>query len=393
MQKILSPLVSLLIFAATCYLTLGFWQPDPYFLEKGKLIVAISWALKIGLPLIGIICLLLFLAWYSKRISTTSVVFLCLSSLLGLLIIYPFANTFYGNSFNEQAAKFHPYLQLAPHALKLKPAQPNTFKIFCLGGSTTEFADPDLGGWPGRLERILKQNLPTKDVQVYNAGRQWYNTQHTLINYQLNLRQYKPDLIILMQTVNDLLVNADFAYISHGIFQADYGHFYGPVNRIIARQSFFGFLSQTVQGLWYYKPRAVIETETFSGLKSYERNLRALAELVTIDRNKLVMMTEPHLFKEQMTAAEQKALHLINYQAVGPYSRWGHKTALAGMNQYNSKLKQIAADVGALVIDLDAEIPKSLDVFYDEVHYRVPTFDLLAQTIASKILASQLISE
>ena len=219
-------------------------------------------------------------------------------------------------------------------------------------------------------------------------GKQWYTTQHILINYELNLRGAKPDVIIMMEAVNDLLTNADFAYISHGPFRGDYGHFYGPVNRIIDRKGLVSFLSDMVLGLWNHSPREVIITKDFPGLASYERNIRTMLDFAKLDKTRVVLMSEPYFFKPEMSAEETKTLQLLNYQAVGPTKKWGIETAIAGMQAYNGKMQELARAENAYFIDLEKSIPKTLEYFYDEVHYRAKTFDVVAAAVAEGLKSS-----
>lgn len=359
----------------------GFLHPDPYYLQKGLVARVLLWGLRIGTVIATIVAACAYWAMRSGRLSGVALAIVGFSAFFALLIGYPVAQYAYEKSYTRQIEKYHPYLQLRPNDLPSDLPE-ERFLIMCLGGSTTEFADPEGGGWPGRLQKLLPQTVQGKPLVVVNAGRQWYTTQHSLINYLLNLRQAKPDVLIIMQSVNDMLTNADFSYISHGSFRGDYGHFYGPVNRIIDRKSLVPFFSDMVGGLWNHSPREVVTTTTFPGLKSFERNVRTLLEIAKLDGTRMVLMSEPYLFKEQMTPDEAAALVLTNYEGVGPSKRWSPATGKYGMDQYNGKMRQLAQEANVPFIDLDAAIPKDLKHFYDEVHYRAETFDIVASTVA-----------
>ncbi len=388
---ILDYLVLLVIGLAGAWLFRGFLSPDPYYLQKGMIASVLLWALRIGIPILTIFILWLYAAIRRGNAPLAGIALVIASAVFALLVGYPPAQYFYERSYVSQIEKYHPYLQLRPHEIPSDLPR-DRYLIMCLGGSTTEFADPDRGGWPGRLQKLLPSTIGGKPVRVINMGRQWYTTQHTLINYELNLRQAKPDVIILMQSVNDVLQNADFSYISHDAFRSDYGHFYGPVNRIIDRKGLLEFIAEMIGGLWGHTPRKLIVTKDFPGLPGYERNVRTLAELAKNDGTRLVFMSEPYLFKEQMTAEEQASLVLTNYEGLGRDRQWGPATGKYGMDTYNNKLKQIARDIGASFIDLEAAVPKTLEYFYDEVHYRVATFDLVASQVAKGLLEAGVVT-
>jgi lysophospholipase L1-like esterase len=342
--------------------------------------------MRVGIPLLSLVVIALYLGVRRQKIPGALVFLMLVAVLFSGAVGYPVAQFFYEKSYVQQIEKYHPYLQIRPHAPKFAgTSRDETFLIMCLGGSTTEFAD-EAGGWPARLEKLLPPLIGGKKVRVLNMGRQWYTTQHTLINYELNLRSIKPDVIILMQSVNDLLTNADFSYISHDTFRGDYGHFYGPVNRLIDRKGLVSFLLDLIGGLWNYSPREMVVTTNFPGLASYERNVRTILDFAKLDGTKVVLMSEPFLFKESMNADEQRAMTLLNYEAIGPTKQWSPVTTVAGMNAYNGKLSEIATSTGVSFVDLEKAIPKTLEYFYDEVHFRAGTFDLVASSVAKGVM-------
>jgi lysophospholipase L1-like esterase len=349
---------------------------------------ALLWAYRLAVPGLTILLMALYAAVRLGKVSLPIVLLAGGSALVAFLAGYPIAAYLYDSSYAQQMEKYHPYLQIRPHSPPALDEREKIFLIMCLGGSTTEFKDDSGNGWPERLQRLLPAEIRGRRTVVMNMGRQWYTTQHTLMNYQLNLRHLRPDMIILMQSVNDMLVNADFSYISHGEFRPDYGHFYGPVNRLIDRKGLIEFFVDLTAGLWNYERREEVTTTEFPGLASFERNVRTLIDLTALDGTSLVLMSEPHLFREGLSDAERKSLHLLNYQSVGPKKLWTVQTAQAGMDAYNGKLQQLAMEHGLVFLDLDKDIPKTFEHFYDEVHYRPGSFDLVASSVAKRLLAA-----
>ncbi len=55
------------------------------------------------------------------------------------------------------------------------------------------------------------------------------------------------------------------------------------------------------------------------------------------------------------------------------------------MRQYNTLIGEIALEDDVLFIDLEKAIPKNLTWFFDEVHYRDTTFNLIGTTLAREI--------
>jgi hypothetical protein len=288
--------------------------------------------------------------------------------------------------------QFHPYLQLKPRELEAEPGfRAETFRIVCLGGSTTEFGDSQGRTWPDRVQEILRKELNTQEIKVYNQGRQWYTTLHSLVNFETNVRPSRPNFIIVMHTINDLLHNADFCYFSKGPFRKDYGHFYGPVSRIIRRPTLAEFTWEKFQAIWYHRPRTVVAQRVFPGEESFRRNLNTLIDLAEKDQTQVVLMTQPSLYLERPVAEVLDALYMLNVEAVGPNRKWSYRSAYTGFQRYAAIVRETAESRGASLIDLETRIPKTLEYFWDDVHYQDHTFDLIAENVATSLIRSGLL--
>lgn len=368
----------------------GFFYPDETFVEANPLFVMLSTMIKILFPIFIIIILLFYIAVYLKKIKLSSALLLIISLIIVIFLVYPIAEYLYQSRYNLNPLKYHTFLQLTPP--NYEDIDTSKFNIYCLGGSTTEFKDKMGRDWPSLVEKSLKEKYGLSQIRVSNFGKQWYTTQHSLINYIQNLRCYKPDLIIIMHNINDLLQNADHSRFSNGKFRADYGHFLGPEMHLIKYRSFIGFAIDIFDKLWYQEKTTVIDTNYFPGLLSFERNLHTLIDLTKSDGTKLVLMTQPNIYKISMNKDELKVLTMLNKEAIGDGKKWSFGTALNGINQYNNKIREIAEKSGLDLIDLESYIPKSLDYFYDDVHYEIKAYELIADKVSeelNKILTSE----
>jgi hypothetical protein len=364
----------------------GFFFPDPYMLSYGPNPRKILWFIRIVFPLLYVGSVMLYLRARLHKIDRGSLAMMILSCSLFLYIGYTIGDLYYQSWFDRHRKEYHPYLQLMPSGL-VPPAGigADTISVFCFGGSTTEFSDSTGIDWPSRVQRILENSFGMRSVRVYNLGMEWYTSLHTLINYETNLRPRKPSVILYMGSVNDLLQNADFSYFSRGRFREDYGHFYGPVARIIDRRALWHYIRDVVGGLWYARSRRVITTGTFPGLPAYRRNISTLIEMARHDSTRVVLMTEPSLFKPVMSEEELAAVGMLRAEAINDSLVWSSETARNGMEQYNNSLKEIAGRNNMPVIDLEKEVPKSLLFFRDEVHYRDTAFPLIARVVAARL--------
>lgn len=370
----------LILFGYTYY---GFFKPDPFIIERyTPFSTGLLWSLRLGIPLLIAYLIGLFWGYRTGRMSRANTATLLGSFLLCGIIGISIVHYKYNQSANP-LSDFHPYLQLSPPDVRLDPDKVN---IICLGGSTTEFRDSRGRSWPERTESLLRIRLGKNNIRLHNFGRQWYTTEHSLIFYETALRNRKPDAVIVMHTINDLLHNADFCYFSHGAFREDYGHFDGPLTRLVHRQNFYRFVSSMIRSMWYYHPREIVSTDRFPGLKSFERNLNTLADLAALDQVPLILMTQPNLYKASLSEKEKNALYMLKSEAIGPDKQWSESTALAGFEQYSRSVRSLAATRHLMLIDLESEIPKSLDYFTDDVHYTDLAFDRVAEIVTDQLI-------
>ncbi|MBS4034575.1 MAG: hypothetical protein KGZ85_08930 [Ignavibacterium sp.] len=386
-RKLLKPLNLLIITILTVislYIYYGFFSIDTtiYYLYW-----ATAYIYKIIFylfPILSISMVLLYILVYLKKIQLSSVILMFITFFILILLLYPFADYFYRKELSENSSNYNSYLQINPPVVN--QIDSSKLNIFCLGGSTTEFKDKNNRDWPGLLEKELLNKNGFSNVEVYNLGRQWYSTQHILINYILNLREHKPDVIIVMENINDMLHNADFSWLSNGEFRDDYGNFLGPLTRMIKFGGFSEFLLKTINGLWYQDKPIEIETNEFPGLKAFERNLNTIITLAREDDTKVILMTQPNLYKDTMSVEEISSLGMIHGEAIGNGKKWTFTTGRNGMRLYNNKIREIANTTdGVYLIDLELHVPKTLDYFYDDVHYTSKAYDIIAPYVAEKL--------
>jgi hypothetical protein len=365
------------------YIYLGFFFPDPVLLQIHWGPRTVLLGIKIFFPVLVLAIIYFYFAVRVKKIKPGAIILLFAAILILVSVLYPVGDYFYQKSLSKKISEFHPYLQIKP--AEVPEIDHNSYNIFCLGGSTTEFKDKTGRDWTEMVGEKLKSESSDKQIKIYNFGRQWYTTQHSLTNYIQNLRKLKPDLLIVMHNINDLLHNADFSRFSSGKFRNDYGHFMGPLTNIVNRSSLMDMIVKSITGNWYFNEPELINTVEFAGLESFENNLNTLIELCENDKTKILLMTEPNIYHDSMNDDELNALHMLNTEAVGNGKQWSFETAKTGLTAYNEKIKEISNSKGTMLIDLEKKIPKSLEYFYDDVHYKDITYDLISDYIAGEL--------
>jgi lysophospholipase L1-like esterase len=83
---------------------------------------------------------------------------------------------------------------------------PGAYRIVCIGGSSvyghTESSDE--ATWPARLQAHLNAGQPQPRIEVINGGCSGYSTFEMLINLELRLLAFDPDLVIVYEAINDV---------------------------------------------------------------------------------------------------------------------------------------------------------------------------------------------
>lgn len=80
----------------------------------------------------------------------------------------------------------------------------STFRIFCLGASTTQgFPYPPTGAFPAMLQHILSAYFPERNIEVLNCGITAITSFSVLDMEKEILKKYQPDLLIVYSGHNE----------------------------------------------------------------------------------------------------------------------------------------------------------------------------------------------
>ncbi|MFH0860227.1 MAG: tetratricopeptide repeat protein [Candidatus Altiarchaeota archaeon] len=88
----------------------------------------------------------------------------------------------------------------------------DTYRILALGESTTANLLNGQSTWPEQLELILNNRSQNTKFTVYNEGLAGATTVYILSHLERNLEEYKPDMVITMMGVNDILFGMNVLY-------------------------------------------------------------------------------------------------------------------------------------------------------------------------------------
>lgn len=269
----------------------------------------------------------------------------------------------------------------------MMPKPANEFRIFMVGGSTTEclYLD-DANAVTKVLQNDLNQHpLNNLTFKVYNAGKSGDAIDDHLSMIGHRIVHLQPDMIILFAGINDL---------TRSINNFDYLHYVepGPPDRFRYLR-YLATESQIVRRLYYLfnrtKPRV---TQVFQEIhyhsqirenvrlcdslplsnerpridqNAFLNNLKTIAGVAQAHGIKLVLMTQQTTWTGPATSG-LKEWHWILCRSGTRYREDFMQEALTALND---QTRQVAQQYSLPLYDLAGTMPKSRDLFYDDVHF------------------------
>lgn len=285
--------------------------------------------------------------------------------------------------------QFHSFLQLPPTEQKQKiPKPPGVFRIVCLGGSTTEGLKAK--GYPVALATMLEEKYPSETIEVINAGKYFYSTQHSIIQYLFYLKELEPDLIILFHGVNDLITSFTMPPFSSHPFRRDYGHFFGPLAYIRYPRTFEDFLS----GFFYadllrpnLKPAPFPE---FISQHSFRRNLETIIHITESEGIPLILSNQAHCYSLQGDS-DPGFLRFQRYFLVDTNHFADEKSWYNGMELFNRIAKETAEKFSVPFVDQSKAFNGRRDLFRESIHMTPEGTQLKARLFFNKIVQLKLL--
>ena len=322
---------------------------------------------------------------------------------------------------------FHPFLQtkLSVHRTdlpvnthgfrgedisKIKPN--NTFRIFLIGGSSILSERVAFDHSHARcLEKSLRAYYPDRRIEVQNAGGNWHTSEHTLIKYLFHIKDFSPDMIIVWHAINDMHYSFVPPEYSRGSFESDYSHFYGALSNMV----FDRFVKQdlpfpiTINLKIFTAAKGFCWNVLYSdfreqppkphpgrvtalpSLASFNRNMKSLAKITNHDGVKLVLASQPTLFRPGLGKQERLSIW-FPHSFIDPNNIYPDMDSMiAGIRAFNETTKRIAGEYGIPFIDLASKIPRTREYFFDDCHYTIKGNALIAQELFMFIAHNQLI--
>lgn len=298
------------------------------------------------------------------------------------------------------------------------------YRILAIGGSTTECLYLDqTEAWPYLLQTNLNQQVADEKIWVGNTGKSARTSREHLLHVQYLIPQYpKIDTIIMLVGFNDF--NSGFRWGEENPFTAAAV----GANEAVLRRAFDVVVKQDpfapyyqATALWRIVERiqrsqlqqaavADVDVEDETGqnyvqrrekrqlapkidqlpdlsasLAEYTTNLNRIVDLAEAYQVRLILMTQPTMYRPNLTEAEEK----LFWGGAGPGREFFYsaKAMEAGIAQYNQRLLDVCQQHELECIDLASALPKDTTVFYDEVHFNENGSSLVAGVVGDYLLS------
>ena len=345
------------------------------------------------------------LARIASKIGTRNIVFALFPSGILLAGAWTVAHLYYDYT---RQYPFDPYLQRHAQPLEKQYEQSRkagVYRILAMGGSTTaNFTLPVDQRYPAVLQKLLAERYPNRVVQVLNAGQDWWTTKHALINYITYAADWAPDLVIVMEAINDLGKSFSHPKFSIGEYDEQYRHHYAQATNAAHAVTFEHFMAnrllQTVGQTWFSQLRrreVTFSVDWYRSREPFQHNLERIVHYVRSDGAQIILVTQPYMYKKSMSIEEQNRLYR---ESEFIQRRNWLRTDIASieslaeaMSAFNSTTRTVAESNGVLLVDAASALPKDLRYFTDEVHYTPLGAQRLAASIADSIVAHRLIDK
>jgi lysophospholipase L1-like esterase len=293
-----------------------------------------------------------------------------------------------------------------------KKKQENVYRIFVLGGSTVLNRNVSYEKSFERLLEIkLKGQYQNKRIEVLNAGADGYTSEHSLIDFMFNIKDFDPDMIIVLQGINDMTTSCSPIGYSYGGYKPDYSHSFGSISNIIFTYfqdepliSIHSVFMEEVGMFIKYNlysdlisvilskqkevlPTKPIDNVDFPSIQSYNRNLNYLIQLTKENNVKLMLINQPTRYSKKENDTVWFAQRTCSTETTHP----SVSSLQRGISIFNEATRKTAEQNSVQFIDLDSQIPKNTKYIVDDAHFTENGNKLISDIIYKYLVGNELI--
>jgi lysophospholipase L1-like esterase len=246
------------------------------------------------------------------------------------------------------------------------PKPEGRLRIGFLGGSTTFCAESTTqqGIWPYLLVEALKKRDPAHGFDFVNGAAAGYSTEQSSINLEKRMAPLEPDVLIIYHGTNDLTQDTRRLAAAEGLFDPE-----AMETDVVGRYWLCWYLLKknfrfrTRQNPAGKTLRLEYDPETSSHdfhqrLTKLIREAKRVAPVVCLVT--FSQRARAEQAPEERREASSSSLYYMPYLGVD--------TILAGFEEYNRVIRQVAAETGVLLVEGENDIPGDAAHFRDSVH-------------------------
>src|SRR3989344_4597953 len=263
------------------------------------------------------------------------------------------------------------------------------YRIFALGGSTTEdMANNKNIHWCGIAEDLFSETrvFDGKKPRCINAGSSGYTTAHALIRLQFDLLSFKPQMITVMNVINDLTVS--YFPIDPKTQRYNYGNKYlHPTfteetnlrKLLFSKSKVLKKLEKKLKNihmkLTAKKIPAKDGTIIYSTIRFTNESLPLLTRLYYNNLKSIVAVAKEHnitvvLMSEPMIFTDEKIAMLFGHENYNKDIFYPEKEKLQlDLELYNGIVQMVAEEEDVSFIDMYTFMGHDERYFVDAAHY------------------------
>ena len=260
---------------------------------------------------------------------------------------------------------------------------PGTFRIVCLGASTTFSAEASSNDaiWTHRLQEKLRSTYPGRQIEVINAAVGGYVSDDNLRNLRHRVLGLNPDLVIYYEANNEIVRDTRELAIREGLIGADG-----------SRQPAWSSALSKVSVLFdlAYKNLAILARSRDTARKKFDRVppdlpsrfvgvLDQMRQELGARQIPLVLST----FIVKYRRDQDRATQIANADVAFYYMPWmSIDGMLDAMDVYNGAIVDYGKRTGVPVVDDRTAIPPDARHFTDCMHLADAGNEMMAERFA-----------
>jgi lysophospholipase L1-like esterase len=264
---------------------------------------------------------------------------------------------------------------------ELEPKSPSMIRLTFIGASTTYSAEVRTNDktWPHLVWQSLQQRYPDRHLDYVNAAVPGLSVSGSLKNLTNRVRPIRPDVVVLYEGFNDLIVDARQLALRQGLTVPADSDWLGRWSLAwdLIRKNY-----QILRAQHRARDSQMLRVDWADLAASFKLRLAGLIAASQQTGRVVAVATMSYRLRheqspdEQVRAAEAALFYMPFLTPEG---------MLSGYEHYNDAIRQAARDAGIILIDDELSIPGSATYFADTIHFTEAGSEMMARRVKSRL--------